>query len=488
MRHRLLHPTTLVVLVIALGFGLRLSHLDAQSFWYDEAFSTGVARGTLAQILSNAFRDVHPPLYHLILHLWLAIGKSDFAVRLLSAILGVAGIASMYSLGRTIFDGSVGLVAATIAAVAPYKVFYSQEARMYTLLFVLVSMLLLSYIRMLRTGSRRWWLAYAVSAVLGLYAHYLSGLVLLSLHLHFLTHLGGGRKRWRRLVTADALIILAFLPQVMIFLGQAQRLAGNSWISPPGLAQLLSAPYAFTLSQSVSEMLVPLAFAVVLFLFIITHLQIAREFPGRERDSTGIILLLLVFWAPLLLTFIISQWRAVYLERALMVTVPALYLLLSWGAVRTRERYVNLALLLLLALFAINALHNWYFDPYFGKPPFGTAAQFLRDEAGPGAPILHTSDGGFLIFLHYAPDRTHYLLEGDPRPHLPLETYRLFGGEIISKEELSSRHFWLVVALDNSIAYQQDTLAWFLNHHQLSETYDWGGITLYQFNDATSSQ
>jgi mannosyltransferase len=474
-------------MVIALGFGLRLFHLDAQSFWYDEAFSAGAARGTPAQILSNDFRDVHPPLYYLILHLWLALGESDLTIRLLSAILGVAGIAAIYSLGKTLFDNTVGLIAATIAAVAPYKIFYSQEARMYTLLFVLIAMLLVSYIRMLHTGSRRWWLAYTISAVLGLYTHYLTGLVLVSLHLHSLTDLHRERRHWERVVKSDALIILALLPQSMILLGQAQRIAGNGWIPPPSLAQLLSAPYTFILSQFISEMLVPLAFAAVLFCFIITHLQIGRELAIRGRDRAGLILLLCAFWSPLLLTFIISQWQPVYLERGLIVAVPALYLLVSWGAVRTRERYVNLLLLFLVTLFAINALHNWYFDPDFGKPPFRTVTQHLQSKTEPGELVLHTSDGAFLVFLQYGTTHNNYLLEGDPTPHLPLETYRLFGGETIAKEELPTQRFWLVVALDNSVEFQRSLVDWFDEHHNLLQSYDFGGINLRYYNDTQAA-
>lgn len=43
MTSRIADPGTLVLVVIALAFGVRLFHLDAQSFWYDEAFSAGGA-------------------------------------------------------------------------------------------------------------------------------------------------------------------------------------------------------------------------------------------------------------------------------------------------------------------------------------------------------------------------------------------------------------------------------------------------------------
>jgi hypothetical protein len=61
--------TVLALVIMALGFGLRLNRLDAQSFWYDEAYSATVASGTPAQIFLNYFHDVHPPGYYLILHL-----------------------------------------------------------------------------------------------------------------------------------------------------------------------------------------------------------------------------------------------------------------------------------------------------------------------------------------------------------------------------------------------------------------------------------
>lgn len=77
MKEKLLRPTVLAFVLVALGFGLRLFHLDAQSFWYDEACSAAIAKGTLAQIVSNRFLDVHPPLYYLLLHWWKAISESD---------------------------------------------------------------------------------------------------------------------------------------------------------------------------------------------------------------------------------------------------------------------------------------------------------------------------------------------------------------------------------------------------------------------------
>jgi mannosyltransferase len=482
MSSLLSRTTVLALVIVALGFGLRLYRLDGQSFWYDEAMSAGIARGTITQILRNDFYSPHPPLYFLALHFWLSIDQSDLTIRLLSAMLGAAGIAGMYLLGKTLYDGTVGVVAATIVAMVPYQVFYSQEARMYALLFLLSTLLLSSYARMLDSGSPRWWAAYTALGALSLYTHLFSGLLLLSLHLHFVIFRTPRRKPWRRFATSDALIILAFIPRLRVTMIQAGRVAGNFWISRPSLAQLLSAPHAFTLSQYVSERLVPLAFAVVLFLFILTHLQVARDLAARGPETAALTLTLIAFWSPLLLTFVLSQWHPVYLERTLIVAVPGLYLTLSWGTARPKEHVINLILASMVAMFAVNGLWNWYMNRDFAKPDLRGAAQLLQEKVEPGEPILHTSDGAFLVFSHYAPDCRRYLLEGDPAPAVPVETYELFGGEIIAKEEANASQFWLVVALDNSIDFQRSLVVWFDAHHALRENYAVDGIYLRHYD------
>jgi len=485
---RLSRTAVLALVIVALGFALRLFRLDAQSFWYDEAMSAGIARGTVTQILRNDFYEPHPPLYFLTLHFWLSIDQSDLTIRLLSAMLGGAGIAGMYSLGNILCDGRVGVVAAAIVAIVPYQVFYSQEARMYALLFLLSTLLLSSYSRMLHTGSRRWWAAYTALAALSLYTHLFSGLLLLSLHFHFAICRTPRRKPWRRLAASDVLIMLAFIPRLTVTIVQLGRVAGNFWISRPSVTQLLSAPHAFTLSQHVSERLLPFAFAVVLFLFILTHLQIARELATRGPDTAALTLSLIAFWSPLLLAFVLSQWHPVYLERTLIVAVPGLYFLLSWGMTRTRERFINLALALVVLLFAVNGLWNWYFDPDFAKPDFRTAVQFLQDRIEPGEPTIHTSDAAFLIFSHYRLGCGSYLLEGDPAPAVPVETYELFGGEIIAREEVYAPQFWLVVALDNSIDFQKGLVDWFDAHHTLRESYTLDGIYLRHYDGRQGRQ
>jgi 4-amino-4-deoxy-L-arabinose transferase-like glycosyltransferase len=484
MKEKLLRPTVLALAVVALGFGLRLFHLDAQSFWYDEAYSAEVSTKAPDRIFAGDFGHNHPPFHDLALHYWGYIGRSDFLLRFFSALAGTLGIAAIYTLGRRLLGYRAGLLASALTAILPYQVFYSQEVRMYSTLFLATTLLLLTYLQAVHRNSRRWWLAYTICAIWGMYVQYWIAFVMLALHLHLVLD-PRLRRLWPKLLLADIWTGLAFAPWLPVLVTRAQGIVTSGfWPERPGLARLLSTPYAFTLSTFVSDRLVPIAFVIVLFLVIVTHLQAARQLARSKWDDSRLVLLLSVFWCPVLITFLISQWRSVYLERSLIVAAPALYLLLAWGATKTRERWANLVLLALVSLFAVSGLGNWYFNPAFGKPPFRTVAEFLNEHGCDTEPVVHTSDGGYLILLHYAPQCEHLLVKGDPSPQLPVETYGLFGGEIIEREQLAADDFWLLVALDNSLDFQRSLADWFDQRFDLTSEHVFGSIILRRYTDA----
>ena len=133
MRRRL-SPTWAVVFVLLVATILRFYHLTAQSFWADEGNSISLAQRSLVLVTRGAAYDIHPPLYYYLLWGWIRIfGDGEFAARALSAVLGVALVYVTWLLGCRLGDRRVGLVAGFLAALSPYQVYYSQEARMYIL-------------------------------------------------------------------------------------------------------------------------------------------------------------------------------------------------------------------------------------------------------------------------------------------------------------------------------------------------------------------
>ncbi|WP_197444089.1 glycosyltransferase family 39 protein [Maioricimonas rarisocia] len=130
-------------IILLAGLLLRATGLDARSLWYDEALSSATIRFDWTEIIVRRATagSVHPPLYYLLLKAWSrAFGSSDAALRSLSLVAGLCGIAGMYLLARELSllghagdqaSGRVGLWAAFLMALHPMQILTSQQVRGY---------------------------------------------------------------------------------------------------------------------------------------------------------------------------------------------------------------------------------------------------------------------------------------------------------------------------------------------------------------------
>ena len=137
------------------GAALRLHGLDRTSIFNDEASSWSIARLPFLGMLRATADDVHPPLYHAILYGWMRLfGDSEIALRLPSAIMGIANIYLIYRLGTVLWDRLTGMFAAALLAFSSFHIWYSQEARMYALLTLMATACALTTVLLL---SRPTW-------------------------------------------------------------------------------------------------------------------------------------------------------------------------------------------------------------------------------------------------------------------------------------------------------------------------------------------
>ena len=122
--------------ILLLAAFLRFHRLTASSLWHDEGNTWALIQRSFPQIAQASAADIHPPGYYWLLKLWgQAFGTGAWGMRSFSAVTGVLLVAVVYQLGRRLPGGHrAGLLAAFLAAVNPFLVYYSQEARMYMLL------------------------------------------------------------------------------------------------------------------------------------------------------------------------------------------------------------------------------------------------------------------------------------------------------------------------------------------------------------------
>ncbi len=171
----------LPLLVLFLAAILRLHLLGHQSLWSDEGNSLRLAQRPIADLIAAAAQDIHPPGYYLLLRGWLLLtGDSEFALRALSALIGVLTVACVYALGKRLFAPGVGLIAAFLVALSSFEVYYGQEARMYAALALWTAAGLLFFVRWLSRPNSRDGLALALINVAGLYTHYTYPIVMIA--------------------------------------------------------------------------------------------------------------------------------------------------------------------------------------------------------------------------------------------------------------------------------------------------------------------
>ena len=135
----------LIGMALLMGAWLRLSGLEKRSISHPEMYVPGIPlpdgisepapRMTFSRILTGTFSsDTHPPGYYLVMLPWTrAMGTSLRAIRLPSALLGLAAIPLLFWLGSLAGSRLAGGIAAAILAVSGYHVFWSQVARMFAL-------------------------------------------------------------------------------------------------------------------------------------------------------------------------------------------------------------------------------------------------------------------------------------------------------------------------------------------------------------------
>jgi 4-amino-4-deoxy-L-arabinose transferase-like glycosyltransferase len=142
-------------------------------------------------------------------------GIGEFSGRALSSIFGIIGIIAIYFLGKELFSKEVGIFAAAILSVNSFHLYYSQEVRMYSLLFLLTVLSLLFFVKFVKRPSVKNSLWYGLFTVLLIYTHYFGLFIFASQIIFFIfvsiEHLKES-KFVKKFILAISAIILSYIP------------------------------------------------------------------------------------------------------------------------------------------------------------------------------------------------------------------------------------------------------------------------------------
>ena len=224
-----------VVLAAVVVVGVVARFVQRSPLWLDEALSVNIARLPVGDLLDALRHDGHPPLYYLLLHGWMeVVGESDVAVRALSGLISVAALPLAWIAGRRLAGPAGARWSLAVAALSPFAVRYATEARMYSLVMLLV---LAGYLVLTDALRRPTWPRLAAVAALSgllLVTHYWSFYLLVAVGVLLVGRAWrrpGERSSATRAMVAVAAGGVLFLPWLGGFVYQSTH-TGTPWGLP----------------------------------------------------------------------------------------------------------------------------------------------------------------------------------------------------------------------------------------------------------------
>jgi len=431
------------MLVLILAAGLRFHRLEAQSFWNDEGNSARIAERPVAQIVEGAAGDIHPPGYYLLLAGWRSVaGQSEFGLRFPSALAGVLAVAVVYAVGAALSDRRTGLIATLLAAISPFQVYYSQEARMYALVTLLSAASIWLTIKVLelpgamvagrlnRRHAARVVGGYILVNAAGLYTHYSFPLTLLAetaifalwlarrvlarceARLRMLLH---GLAVWIGLHGAALLLFAPWIPTALRQVSTWPRGGGADAVGAAGVLTALA--YGITLPVDGARAgLIPLLLTTGLGLLPPIDPRDARRYL-RFGERIGLVAAWVI--VPLAALGVLGAITQPYLKFLLPANL-ALGLIAARGLVMGYDlsrptpgvsplnnlflRLVVAALAALSAWPGMHSLSNLYFDPTYARDDYRAIAARIMAEAGPEAAVVLDAPNQWEVFTYYYPD------------------------------------------------------------------------------------
>jgi hypothetical protein len=452
----------LLLLILLLGWGLRLWRLDYQELRGDEVFGYFFSLRPFDDMVQATvdLQEPHPVASYVVQQEWLGwAGHSEFALRFSSVWFGLLAVVLLWRLAQALtLPTTTALLATLLLAISPYAVWHSQDARMYSMSLALTTASTWLMIGWLQRQRRSWAIAYTVVSWLALHTHYFSVFVLVAQNLFVVTRLflipvvktlvfSQEEERLKSLLrlsarftlinwlTLQATIAFFYGPWLLRVQGTLTNYHGNG--DSPGMGDMVRrAGSVFLVGESVPAEQQLWWALLAGALLIWGGVCLVRAGANGQRT-----LLLLSFYlgVPLLATWWSAMQRPIFNERYLVAAAPPFYLLLAvglgqsgwlagWGARRLKPASATQSALkrtglravivvgvwLVLVLGLVLSLQRHYSDPVYSKTRGWRtlAATLVQWSAGlpPEKVRLAQNFPDPTLWYYYRGDVTHLVL------------------------------------------------------------------------------
>jgi uncharacterized membrane protein len=364
----------LICIPVFLVLALTLPFI-AGEYWSDEIFSMLISRSWSG--MQEYFRNYenNMSLYYITLHIWMRVfGEGEVATHFLSLLYASFTLPVFYKLARVWLNKSTALLSGLLLAANPLFVFYSLEARSYSMLVLVCTMSTLIFVRLIRKPGFGLAICYGLSVVIATYIHYF-GILLILVHALTISWRKLTRLQIRFFFVSGCVILSGILP---LLLFPQQNKDQVSWLTKPDLKYLW-----YTCKDLVGG---GYDFLILLFcLFFV----VKKGYWKYASDNEVFLRKLALAWTlvPTLLLFIFSYLeKPVFLTRYFVWCVPGAVLFISLIILYTGWNYKRQSVVWLL-LFIIMLYRSYVFLHLRGSG-YKEAVQYLNKTVGPGESVL----------------------------------------------------------------------------------------------------
>jgi len=367
--------------------------LGSQSYWYDEAVTTVVIHPgwTHGFWSALAHSESTPPLFYIWAKIWSGFfGDGPVALRSISDICGVGAVLVAYGIGRELAGRREALISAVLVATNPALLWYSQEARAYSLFVLLGGLSVLLSLRLRHDHRTRTWAGWSIASALALTAHYYAGFVLVGEVAALAWTFRNDRQQLRGLCLACLPIIVVGGALAPLFVDQIH--AGQSnWINAVPIEQRLGQLGLewSTFNTTLIEAAIPIrpgggacavaAFAVVLLaVYGVARVRVPR--PG--------IALPVVAGTAIPIALALAGTGGFY-ERNLLLCWLLVIVLLAIGL--AGQKALGIVAVVLLCAVSLGVWTRVESDSMLQRPPWGQAVSLFQPRSTATAVVLYPS-------------------------------------------------------------------------------------------------
>lgn len=370
------------------------------SFWRDEAFSYLMAKLPLHSLLWSTAQDANPPLYYIVLKLWMFIfGSSEIALRSLSLLFFTATLYMAFLIMNEVYKLGTkkSLFYLLLFLANPLLHYYAFEARMYSGMAFLATLLFYLFLK-------RNYKFYAYVVFFSLFTHYFL-LTVIAFQIGMLFIMEHKTER-HKILTPLWRVMRWYLIWIVFVLFARPPLGNSFWILPFSLGDFLILPSLILTGYEKG------AWVVVTFLphlsLLIAGLTIfgsIQLFPRNKKNH----LFILLGWGigiPLVV-FLVSFFKPIFLPRYLIFSAVGLTLLLILSLETITNRYLRIGLVVILL---------WFLTSYSSiqvtmrkKAPLKNTFRTIRNEMKENDVVYVTHEYDFHPAEYYLPQKKVYI-------------------------------------------------------------------------------